>query len=510
MSNDSANKRIAKNSMLLSIQMVFVLILTLYTTRVVLQILGIEDYGVYNVVCGFVSMFTFLCTSMSNGIQRFFNFELGKNGEEGACKVFNTALIIQAIFALLIIILSETLGLWYLYEKMVIPDGRFDAAFWIFQFSIISFLFIIFQAPFTAAVMAHEKMSFYAVICVTDAILKLAIVFVLPLIGSDKLIVYGFLFTIISIFNFTVYLIYCKRNFNEVKIRSKIYSDIFKSLLGFSGWNIFGAFANMMREQGINLILNFFFGPIVNAARGVASQVNGGLQAFVANLTTAIRPQVVQSYAQGDYTRTMRLTFSISKMSCFCLYIIALPVLLDIDLILDTWLGGNVPEHTSSFVYIIVLTSFLNNLNAAVSGVVHASGKMKLYQLTGSLCMLLSLPLSYATLKMGAAPEWALIICFLTMILTQIVALFVLKTIVEFTIKDYILKVLRPFFTVVILSFWIPSLIHCHMEVGIIRFITVSSTSIITTAIAVYFLGLDKSEKALITPIIYKVIRRNR
>lgn len=509
MSNVSANKRIAKNSMLLTFQMVFVLVLTLYTTRVVLQILGIEDYGVYNVVCGFVSMFTFLCTSMSNGIQRFFNFELGKNGEEGACKVFNTALIIQAIFALLIIILSETLGLWYLSEKMIIPDGRFNAAFWIFQFSIVSFLFIIFQAPFTAAVMAHEKMSFYAVICVIDAILKLAIVFVLPLIGSDKLIVYGLLFMLISIFNFSVYLFYCKRNFNEIKVRPRIYGDIFKSLLGFSGWNIFGAFANMMREQGINLILNLFFGPIVNAARGVASQVNGGLQAFVANLTTAIRPQVVQSYAQGDVTRTMRLTFSISKISCFCLYIIALPVLLDVDLILNTWLGGNVPEHTSSFVYIIVLTSFLNNLNAAVSGVVHASGKMKLYQLTGSFCVLLSIPFSYIALKLGAEPEWALIICFLTMIVTQIVALFVLKTIVEFSIKEYMLKVLVPFFAVVILSFWVPTLIHYHMNAGIIRFFVVSIISIISTAIVVYFLGLDKSEKALITPIVNKILRRN-
>ena len=231
----SANKRIAKNSLFLSIRMVIVLVISLYTTRIVLKVLGVEDYGVYNVVCGFVSMFAFLNTSMSNGIQRFFNYEYGKNGEEGANRVYCTAVIIQAILALIIVILTESFGLWYLHNKMVIPDDRMFAAEWIFQLSILSFIFIIMQAPYTAAVMAHERMDFYAVINVFDAILKLGIVFLLPYVSIDVLIMYGILMTGISVVNFILYYIYCKKQFSEIKFRRTKGNSLFKSMLGFSG-----------------------------------------------------------------------------------------------------------------------------------------------------------------------------------------------------------------------------------------------------------------------------------
>ncbi|MCQ2232235.1 MAG: hypothetical protein MJZ30_10350 [Paludibacteraceae bacterium] len=506
--NSSANKRIAKNSVILTIQLIFVLLLTLYTTRVMLDILGVIDYGVYNVVCGFVTMFTFLNTSMSNGIQRFFNYELGQNGVRGAQKVFNTAVYVQIFFAGLIILFTETFGLWYLYEKMIIPDERITAAFWIFQSSILSFLFIILQSPFTAAVMAHEKMGFYSSISLIDAVLKLVVVLTLPLFGGDQLVVYGILFALISVFNFTIYFTYCRRNFDEISFRLDFDRSMFKSMLIFSGWNVFGSFANMMREQGINLVLNLFFGPLVNAARAVAAQVNGGLQSFVYNLTTAMRPQVVQSYAQGNIDRTMRLTFSISKLSCFCLYLISLPILVDIDFVLHIWLGSNVPAHTSSFIYIIVLTSFLNNLNSAVSGVVHASGRMKLYQLTGGGCILLVIPLAYFALKMGAEPEWALLVCFFTMIIAQIVALIVLKTIVDYSIIEYVKRVLKPFFSVVILSFWIPIVISNQMQEGFFRFVAVGVVSVITTSLLIFTIGLDTNEKGLIIQLATKIVRK--
>ena len=376
MSTNSPNQRIAKNSIYLSIRMVIVLCITLYTTREVLAVLGVEDYGIYNVVCGFVSMFAFLNTSMSNGIQRFFNYEYGKNGEEGANQVFWTALVIQAILALVIILLTETIGMWYLYHKMVIPAERMLAAQWIFQFSILSFLFLIMQAPFTAVVMAHEHMNFYALVSVLDALLKLGIVFLIPVLKGDQLILYGILMALISLVNFGLYYVYTKTNFAEIELPRILDKQMFRPMLSFSGWNLFGSFSNMMKEQGINLIMNLFFGPIVNAARGIASQVNSGLQSFVSNLSIAIRPQIVQSFAIGDTTRTIRLMFSMSKLSCCFLYMIALPVIIEIDYILKLWLGNNVPAHTAMFVIIIVLTSFLNNLNAAVSAVIHASGKM--------------------------------------------------------------------------------------------------------------------------------------
>ena len=266
--NSLKNEKIALNTILLSVRMVFVLFLSLYTTRITLDVLGIDDFGIYNVVGGFVSMFVFLNTSMSNGIQRFFNFELGRNGIKGAQKVYITSLIIQLILLFVLILLTETFGLWYLYNKMVIPQERFWAALWVFQLSVLSFVFVIMQVPYNAAIMAHEKMNFYAFIGVLDAILKLAIVFLIPYANSDALILYAALLAAISLLNFLLVFFYSRKHFEEIRILPLFDKLLFKSMLSFSGWNIFGTFSNMMREQGLNVILNLFLGPIVNAARG--------------------------------------------------------------------------------------------------------------------------------------------------------------------------------------------------------------------------------------------------
>lgn len=502
--NSSNNKRIAKNSIFMAIRMVFVLGITLYTTRVILNILGVEDYGVYNVVCGFVSMFAFLNISMSNGIQRFFNFELGKNGVDGANKVYNTALLIQFILAIIIIILTESLGLWYLHNKMVIPDGRMFAAEWIFQFSVMSFLFIIMQAPYAAAVMAHERMDFYAIVSVLDAVLKLGIVFAIPVLPGDKLIVYGLLYSLINILNFVIYYIYCKKNFAEIKIKRYFDKSLFQSMLGFSGWNIFGSISGVMKEQGINLVINLFFGPVVNAARGVAAQINGGLQSFVSNITTPVRPQVVQSYARGEYVRTMNLTYSVSKLSCCFLYLCALPVVLEIDYILRLWLGNTIPDHTNTFVIIVILTSFVNNLNAAVSGVIHASGKMMVYQTVSSTISLMCVPCSYFGLKFGMSPEFALLMVMGWAAISQIASLFILKTIVSYSIRDYVKSVLWPLLAVMIVTFWPALFIHEYMTSGFIRFLIVGITSVSVSSLGIYYIALNRSERGLINSFLSK------
>lgn len=507
-SNTTANKRIARNSIFLSIRMVIVLGITLYTTRAILQLLGVEDYGVYNVVCGFVSMFTFLNTSLSNGIQRFFNYELGKNGIDGAKRVYNTSLLIQILLAVIIIIITEALGLWYLYNKMVIPESRMVAAQWIFQFSVLSFMFIIIQAPYSAAVMAHEKMDFFAAVSILDALLKLLIVFIIPFFSGDNLTIYGLLIALISIFDFICYLVYSKKHFDEIKLESKFDKELFKSMMRFSGWNTFGSFSGIMKEQGINLVINLFFGPIVNAARGVSTQVNSGLQGFVSTITTPVRPQVIQSYARGDVDRTMHLTYSISKLSCMFLYMMALPIICEIDYILKLWLGGNVPENTNKFVIIVILISFLNNLNSAVSGVVHASGKMKAYQLSTSLLALLCIPLSYFALKMGGSADLALWMVFITMAITQTVALMVLKTIVQYRLKDYFIKVISPIVSVALTTFWIPSLITSTFQEGLLRLCIVFITSVLLVSISVLFMGLNRGERTLIFQMISNKINK--
>lgn len=502
--NTSNNKRIAKNSIFLSIRMVIVLAISLYTTRVILRVLGVEDYGVYNVVCGFVSMFAFLNTSMSNGIQRFFNYEFQKNGEEGANKVFNIALLIQFLLAVLIIVVAETVGLWYLHNKMVIPDGRMIAAEWIFQFTVIGFVFLIMQAPFSASIMAHEKMDVFAIIGIIDALLNLGIVLVLPFLSGDYLILYGLLHSLIRVLNFSLNYFYSRFHFKEIRFNLTFHKQLFGSMLSFSGWNIFGSFSHLMKEEGINLLLNYFFGTVVNAARGVAAQISSGMQSFVSNLVVPVRPQIVKSYADGNYTRTMNLMYSISKLSCLFLYLISLPVLFQIDFILDIWLDHTVPDHTSIFVIIVVLTSFLNNLNAAVSIVVHASGKMRNYQVITSIIVLSAIPLSYVALKLGASPESSLWITFLTMVIVQMVSLFILRGIIDFSILAYFKRVLLPIAYVIVTTIWVPVVLNIVITPGIYQLISVLFLSMLITCFSIYFVGLDKSERDLV----YSFIKR--
>ena len=509
MSNSDNNKRIAKNSIFMSIRMVIVLAITLYTSRIILRVLGIENYGVYNVVAGFVTMFGFFNSSLANGIQRFFNFELGKNGTEGARKVYNTALLIQLLLALIIIIPTEIIGTWYLHNKMVIPEGRMFAAEWIFQLSLITFVLHIIQVPYSAAVMAHERMNFYAIVSVLNVFINLGAVFVIPLLKGDALILYGILTTFVALFTLLTYILYAKKHFKEITIEKKFYHTTFKEMLSFSGWNIFGTLGQMMKNQGVNLILNFFFGPVVNAARGIANQVNSGLQNFVSNITIPVRPQVVQSYSKGDVQRSLNLTYTISKLSCFLLLTMSLPILLEVDYVLQIWLGDNIPQYTAAFIIIIILNSFLNNLNAAISGIVHATGKMRTYQLCGGTISLVSVIIVYIAMLIWRTPTFALIVLMIMDLVREIAALFILKSIVkEFSLKTYVYKVAIPLFFIGTMAMIPPIGLHYYMSEGLTRFCVVSITSIATTCGCIYYAGLDSSEKRIVKQITSKLFSK--
>ena len=494
---NTANHRIAKNTIFLSIRMLIVLCINLYATRVILINLGVEDYGIYNVVCGFVSMVMFINTSLTNGIQRFYNYELGSNGDQGLSKVYSTALLIQIAVIAIVILLTETIGLWYLNNKMVIPQEKLITARYIYQFSIISFILVILQSPYSAAIIAYERMDYYAIVSIVINTLKLIVAMLLPFAGTQRLLNYSLFLLIVSALEFLMYYVYVRFKFQAIKWVRIVDTSLFKSMCTFSGWNIFGSFSNLMKEQGVNLILNLFCGPIANAARAVASQVNGGIQSFINNFTVPIRPQVIKSYAAGDIDRTMSLTYTISKFSCFFLYSLALPLIAEIDFILCIWLGKDVPEYTASFIIIIIITSFLSNLNAAVSGVIHASGKMKVYQLSTSFVSLLSLPLSYLVLKLSGNPNHALLMVLFAMIAVQIVALFILKRIVEFSLKTYYKRVILPLILVVVTTFYIPYVISVCFEPSCIRACFNIITSFIFVVISIYFCGLSKSERQI-------------
>ncbi len=499
MSNNSQdNKRIARNSLFMSIRMIIVLLISLYTTRVVLHILGVEDYGIYDVVCGFVSLFAMLNTSMSNGIQRFYNFEYGKNGENGANRVYCLSFYIQIIIAIIVVVLVESVGLWYLHNKMVIPTERIFAAEWIFHSAVFGFVFVILQAPYNAAIMAHERLDYFAFLGIIDAILKLGIVFIIPYLLVDQLIIYGILTTAISIFNFTLSYLYCKRNFKEIHLQRIFDKQMFRSMLGFSGWNLFGSFSGMMQEQGINLVINFYFGPIVNAARGVANQINAGIASFVANITVPVRPQIVQSYAKGDSNRMMRLMFSISKLSCCFLLMMAIPVSLEINYVLQLWLGDNIPSYAAPFTIIILYSSLISNLNSATSNVVHATGKMKHYQFWGTIIKISCVPIAFLVLKFHSNPNLALIIMMICRLFGHIVGLFIVRKLVNLSIHDYCIKVILPICFVFAISLPISYLPHHFITNDIIRLLIVIITSFISVISTLFFIALDKGEKYIV------------
>ena len=505
--NTRSNRKIAKNSLFLTIRMIIVLFISLYTTRVILHVLGVEDYGVYNVVCGFVSLFAFLNTSMSNGIQRFFNYELGKNGEEGANKVYVTSLIIQFLMALVIIVLAEYVGLCYLHNKMVIPDDRMFAAECIFHFSVLGFLFVIMQAPYTASVLAHEKMDFYAVVSILDALLKLGMVIILSYLPGDRLILYGVIMFFINIANFFLYFFYCKRHFCEIKINMIFEKDLFKSMLGFSGWNLFGSFSNVMEVQGINLVMNFFYGPVVNAARGVANQINGGVQSFVGNITLPVRPQVTQSYAMGDIQRTMGLTYGVSKMSCAIVLILAIPASIEIDYILKLWLGDAIPEHTTTFTMLILLTSLVNNLNAPISNVVHATGIMRNYQLFASLTRLCSIPLAYLLIKTYDIPELGLIAVLVMSTATHLVCLIIAHRLVSFSLCEYFNIVIWPTLLILIVGIFLIYPLHIFMQESWLRLFLICVSSFVVIGLQFYYIAFNKSEKQLADQLMKSLVK---
>lgn len=503
------NSRIARNSVLLSIRMVIVLGITFYTTRIILKALGVVDYGVYNVVGGFVSMFGFLSTSMANGVQRFYNFEMGRSGIKGANTVFISSLLIQLLLAVVITLLTESLGYWYIHNKMVIPEGRLYAAEWTFHLAVVSFLLVILQTPFTAAVMAHEKMDFFALMSVVDAFAKLFIAVLLSFSSSDKLITYGFLILTLNLFNLIIYILYCRHYFEEIRFQKFPKVDSLIPMLKFSSWNVLGSFSNMMRDQGINLILNFFFGPVVNAARGIAMQINAGVNGFVSNILTPVRPQVIQSYAKRDFRRSINLTYSISKFCLFLMFVICFPLSLEIDYLLQLWLGNNVPNYTNIFVIIILITSAVLMLMGALATLVHASGEMKDYQVYGSLVKFLSVPVSFLLLSLDYSPVWALVMVLVFDVLGFIVGMFIIRKIVPlFYITDYTKRVINPVIPPTCFSVLLTLPFYSHIEAGLLRLCTISFISTITAIFFFYHYGITNNEKEILIDFARKLIHR--
>lgn len=506
--NNSGNFRIAKNTAFLYMRMLFVLWANLYITRAVLNSLGVMDYGIYNVVAGFVSLFAFFNNSMSIGVQRFYNFEKGRGNLQSQSAVYNSALVIQLLIGVFTLILLEGVGIWYINNVMVVPIGRLFVTNCVFQFSTISLFFVIMQVPYSAIIMAYERMDFYAAIGVLDVLLRLVIVVSLSFVSFDKLIYYGGFVAFVSLIDWVCYYAYVKKKFPNLIIDLRLSKQFFRPMLKFSGWWLLDMFAFTMKGQGLNILLNVFFGPIVNAARGVAAQIMAAIQGFSSNIVMAFRPQLVESYARGDYKRTNALMFYMSNISFGLLYILSLPVFLELDYVLNIWLDGNVPDFTSIFTKLVLIDMLINSLNTPLSQVVQAVGKLKKYQTIRSVVVLLIMPISWIALNLGFNPTAVFIVSIVVSVFNHPISMYLLRRIYTYSYVSYLHRVILPCALLIMLSLPLPIIIHIYIPQGFFRFVIVLGISVVICLLLFYVLLLSTEQKKEILTIINNKIRR--
>lgn len=387
-------------------------IVSLYTSRVVLQTLGVEDYGIYGVVGGIVSMMGFINASMSGATSRFLTFELGRGDFSRLSKTFSSALLVHIIIAVIVLVLAETVGLWFLCNKLVIPEGRMTAAHWVYQLSILSAMLTITQVPYNSSIIAHEKMDIYAYVEILNVSLKLLIVYLLQIGDFDKLILYAILMFAVSVIIIMVYRIYCLRKFEECKFHWIWDKEYLKPLISFSGWDLYGNMSVVFFTQGLSMLLNIFFGPALNAANNVSTTVQGTVKAFAFNVIQAFRPQVIKKYAQEDIDAVNQYCIMATQYTLILFSIIAVPFLFKTECILHLWLGL-IPEHTVFFLRIVLLGTIFNLANNIVNIPIHACGRMKLFSLVTGSCFMISIPLMYILLKLGGSADMSYLIVLL-------------------------------------------------------------------------------------------------
>ena len=502
------NKRIAKNTLLLYFRMFFTMLVSLYTSRVVLSALGVEDFGIYNVVGGIVVLFSFINNAMTISTQRFLNFELGRENVGETQRVFAASLNIYLALVLLFVILAETIGLWFLNRYINLSEGRVMAANWVYQATIAATVLNLIRTPYNAAIIAYERMSFYAYTSIIEVVLKLAIVYLL-FSFADRLIAYAWLVTVVSLLLLVVYIIFCRRKFEICRHHTFAYDrKRYAALMSFSGWSLFGSVANVGASQGLNILLNVFFGVFVNAAMGVANQVNNAINQFVGNFQVAFNPQIVKSYASGDKDRFISLILNTSKYSYYLLFLVALPCYLCCNDILQIWLE-EVPPHAVSFCRLLILFSLIDAIQGPLWVSAQAVGKIRNYQLLMSLLILLNLPVAYVVLKFVPVAEMALIVRVVINVLTALVRVLYLKGLYSFPIKRYFKEVVWLCLAVTALSLVVPYLVYGSTE-GLTRLFTVVALCVICSSVSIYLVGLSRSEKVLVGNIVKKyIIRKN-
>lgn len=505
----SNNKRIVKNTVFLYIRMLLIMLVTLYTSRVVLSALGLVDFGIFNLIMGLSGMFAFFRSSLSNVTQRYLNFEYGKGDIEGAAKIFNISMTIYFFISIAVLTLGEIIGLWLIYHKLNIPEERMTATLWVFQFMLISLFFTINSIVFNSVIIARENMKIYAYIGLVEAGGKLLIAFIISYSNFDRLIFYSALFVLLTGFIQSFYLWFCKSRYRECTFRFYWNKLLFWEMFRFCGWNLFSTAAYSINFQGISILLNVFFGPAVNAANAVAMQVNGAVNSFTSNFFTAVQPQIIKRYAAKEYDQFISLMFSSSRYAFFLILLLCIPLEFKIKPILDLWLK-NPPEYSVEFVRWILIYSTIYILSNPVWTAIQAIGRLKKYCLVESFVFLSALPLSYVLLHWSSNP----VIVFQVLAAVRSVYVFavvaVARQYIRFSFKRYLAEVIRPIAIVSVLS-----VISCYglnaiIPEGLAGTFTACFIMPVATAIVIWIAGTKQDERAVITSKLCKFMHKHQ
>ena len=499
------NKRIAKNTIMLFLRMLFVLAVNLYTSRVVLSALGVVDYGIYNVVGGVVAILSFISNSMAGASSRFITYSLGTGNITEIKETFSSVLYVHYILAIAIIIISETIGLWFVSEKLVIPHDRMVASMWVYQCSILSVVIGIISVPYNSLIIAHEKMDAFAYISVLEVLLKFAVALGITYIIIDKLIVYGILILIIQILIRLIYTTYCKKKFSESNSKVKCHKGRVKTILSYSCWTMNGYLAIAGYTQGLNILLNLFFGTVVNAARGIAVQVQSAVMSLVANFQIAIKPQIIKSYVNNELQYMHTLVISATKFGYYLMLIVITPILLCLDNILRLWLG-DVPEYTEGFVRIMLFGCLLQPLSSAMISAIHATGDIKKFQIYEGSTLLLIVPTAYVLLKIwNISPEMVMMVYVVVELFAQCVRVWIVLPKIELSYYTYIRKCIIPLFlpTLGMISILLMWRVEEVLTFWAMIWYAIISVVYITTLI--YLLGINNQERKMCIQFLRKI-----
>jgi len=510
MSQVDNNKRIARNTLMLYIRMFVLMIVSLFSSRLVFRALGVSDYGVYNVVGGVVAMASIFNSSMSSTVQRFLNFAEGKGDKDTSAKTFSSSVYVYLLLCLVFLVLAETIGLWFVNHKLVIPEDRMLAANVIFQFIIISACFRFMSNPYNAVILAHEEMGVYAIVSCVEAVLKLLVAIVLVYFSGDRLILYGALMLLSSVIIISCYRVYCKRHYVETSSIGRCDMESFKNILKFSGWTLFGSGADLAKDQGLNILLNLFFSPVVNAARGIALQLKGLVTQFFTSFYSAVKPQIVKYYASGEHKELVSLVIRSSKFSFYLLLMVALPAMLEAPFLVDLWLG-EIPEYVVVFFRLLVIASAVDSMSSPLMTTANATGRIVLYQVTLGVLKLLTLPIAYVCLRLGMAPESVFVVTVGVSCVCLLVRLVIVKYLLPaFQLKRFFVEVLVVCALVTVTSSVVPVLLHVFVNHDILRFLLTVFSSIISSLLMISLLGLSKDERVFIFGKVKRFLFRNK